>query len=122
MVHRIQAACLARHRTPHGLLARFKLMRSHVRTPMMKTRIKADSTLPLNQATLIREGRSLLIPTRLPVNSNRPPCYVQQLSLLLNNRENGIQAYDQKGEYLQQIGQKRPEKFFPPCSFPVPGR
>jgi len=41
----------------------------------MKSRIKTDFTLPLNQATLIRAWRSLLIPTRLPVISNRSPCY-----------------------------------------------
>ena len=41
----------------------------------MKNRIKADFTLLLNQATLFREGRSLLIPTRLPVTSNSSPCY-----------------------------------------------
>ena len=42
---------------------------------MMMDCIKADFTLLLNQATLFGGGSSLLIPTRLPVISNRSPCY-----------------------------------------------
>jgi hypothetical protein len=51
-------------------------MRGRVSTPLMKSRIiKADFAQLLNQAALIRGSRSLLIPTRLPVISNRSPCY-----------------------------------------------
>jgi len=75
----------------------------------MKNRIKADFTLLLNQASLIREGRSLLSPTRLPVISNRSPCY----------RITGRTAFKPLTE-KENISNKSAEK--PPKSFflPVP--
>ena len=76
---------------------------------MTKSRIKADFTPLLNQATLFGGDRSLLIPTWLPVISNRPPCY----------RITGRMAFKiliSKENISNKLAEKGSKSFF----FPVP--
>jgi hypothetical protein len=74
----------------------------------MKNRTpKADFTLWLNQATLFGERRSLLVPTRLPVTSNRPPCY------RITGRMT-FKALIEKENISNKLAKKGPKSFFLP--------
>lgn len=80
---------------------------------------------PQSASSPLRGSRrsSLPVPKMLlPVISNTSPCYLQQVSLFRNNRENYLYSVSNKGYYFQQIGRKWSENKIPPCYCAITGR